>query len=490
MRDKSEKNMAEFRRQNTRKSKLESVNSEISKIQKAEIVSLEEYNIWENIINTIPDWVLLTDLEGHILQTNKAGEKFISIPAEKILGQKCCKIIHGSKKFLPGCPLKKMLDTGEKVEAEFQLFAKNRWIAIRVNPVTDNEGRIIKTVHIIRDITEQRKTREILIENEKKFRSIFNNANDIIVFVNRSGKLLEINNKIKDILGYEPSELIGKNFLTCGVLAVRNASKIIKLFTDSVIRGGFPDKKSDLDITQVWINHKDGHSVEVEASTTPIRKDGKLKGFVSILRDITERRQVEEVLRVNEERFKGIFENSLVGIYRTSPDGKILMANPAIVKMLGYNSFEELAQINLEEYGFPQEQPRSEFLKQIEEKGQVVGFESVWCKKDGSTLFVRESAKSIRDKDGNTIYYEGTVEDVTERKKAEDALRKSDARHALAQRIAGIGTWEWNIETNEVYWSGGIESIFGFERGQFDGVFETVRSLIHPEDLSLWQNSV
>ena len=290
MRDKSEKNMAEFRQQNTRKSKLESVNSEISKIQKAENVSLEEYNIWENIINTIPDWVLLTDLEGHILQTNKAGEKFISIPAEKILGKKCCKIIHGSKKFLPGCPLKKMLDTGEKVEAEFQLFAKNRWIAIRVNPVTDNEGRIIKTVHIIRDITEQRKTREILIENEKKFRSIFNNANDIIVFVNRSGKLLEINNKIKDILGYKPSELIGKNFLTCGVLAVRNASKIIKLFTDSVIRGGFPDKKSDLDITQVWINHKDGHPVEVEASTTPIRKDGKLKGFVSILRDITERR--------------------------------------------------------------------------------------------------------------------------------------------------------------------------------------------------------
>ncbi len=130
-----------------------------------------------------------------------------------------------------------------------------------------------------------------LIGNEQMLSSIFDNANDIIVFVSMTGKILELNKKIKEVLGYEAKELIGKNFLTCGILAARNVSFIIKLFTDAVIRGGFPDKKSDLDTTQVWLNHKDGHAVEVEASTTPIRKNGKLEGFVSILRDITDARE-------------------------------------------------------------------------------------------------------------------------------------------------------------------------------------------------------
>ena len=181
---------------------------------------------------------------------------------------------------------------------------------------------------------------------------------------------------------------------------------------------------------EITAKKKNNTNVYVLLSITIQRDDkGNFVCSNGIFRDITERKQAEEALRASEERFKGIFENSLVGIFRTTPDGRILMVNPAIVKMLGYESFEELSKVNLQEDGFAPEHPRSEFIRQIEEEDKVTGFESVWCKKDGSTLFVRESAQAIRDKDGNTLYYEGTVEDITERKRAEVALAESEARY-------------------------------------------------------------
>jgi two-component system cell cycle sensor histidine kinase/response regulator CckA len=134
--------------------------------------------------------------------------------------------------------------------------------------------------------------------------------------------------------------------------------------------------------------------------------------------ELVEREQVEAALRDSEERFRNIFENSPIGVYRTTSDGQILMANAALVHMLGFSSFEELAQRNLEAEGFGPGYPRTDFKRRIGRSGQVVGYESTWVRKDGSMVFVRESARSI-DAEQNKLYYEGTVEDITERKQAE-----------------------------------------------------------------------
>jgi len=132
-------------------------------------------------------------------------------------------------------------------------------------------------------------------------------------------------------------------------------------------------------------------------------------------------------LQQGEARSRALVENLPIGVYRTTPDGRIVHANPALVEMLGYASFEELATRNLEQEGIATGAPRSAFRERIERDGAIVGKESAWRRRDGTTIFIRENAKAIRDEEGRVVCYEGTVEDITERKRAEEALRQSES---------------------------------------------------------------
>lgn len=127
--------------------------------------------------------------------------------------------------------------------------------------------------------------------------------------------------------------------------------------------------------------------------------------------------------------FKSIFENAVLGIYRTTPDGKVLAANPTLVKMLGYSSFEELKKRNLEKEGFGPTYNRKEFKERLEREGEIKGLEAAWIKKDGSLLYIRENARVIKDENGNVLYYEGTIEDITDKKYAEKALKESEEKY-------------------------------------------------------------
>jgi len=146
----------------------------------------------------------------------------------------------------------------------------------------------------------------------------------------------------------------------------------------------------------------------------------KSEGYVNIYgTNITDLKAVESELKKSEERFRSIFDNAVVGIYRTTPEGKILEVNPKLLEMLGFESVDEIKASRLDESRYSKATPRSRFINKIEEDGKVVGLESEWCRKDGSTLIVRENAIAVRDEDGNTLYYEGTIEDITENRRAE-----------------------------------------------------------------------
>src|SRR5215213_9697501 len=117
-----------------------------------------------------------------------------------------------------------------------------------------------------------------------------------------------------------------------------------------------------------------------------------------------------------------LLEGLPIGVYRTSPDGRVLTANPALLRMLGYVSLAELSSRDLSQE-FEPEYLRSEFRQTLERDGEVIGLESTWKRKDGSSFYARENARAVRSESGAILYFEGTVEDVTSRRRVEEECR-------------------------------------------------------------------
>lgn len=223
-------------------------------------------------------------------------------------------------------------------------------------------------------------------------------------------------------------------------------------------------KESGKDIPFIIISGVIGEEVAVEAMKSGahdyIMKNNLNRLLPAVERELHEseervkkrvleqkQKQVDETLKASEERFRTLYENVKIGLYRTTPDGTILMANKTLVSMLGFSSFGELAKRKLAQEGFELHQQRKVFLETIEQNGEIENFESTWIRQDGTIVFVRESARAIRDSNGDTLYYDGSVEDITKRKQAEEALRESEARYLLLFEKSADGILIADIET-------------------------------------------
>ena len=233
----------------------------------------------------------------------------------------------------------------------------------------------------------------------------------------KTGVILLANHGLTQIFETQcpEEELVGKKIVDYIDFDFDTKSIIDRLFKD----GYYID--SDVNFTL-----KTGHKIWVSLDLTLVNPEHEDEKIVEgIIKDITKRKDRENELTLSEERFRTIFENTLIGLYRTTPDGKIILANPTLAKMLGYRSVDELLDRNLEDSDFYEPQyNRDNFIDRIEKEGEVVGLESTWKKKNGELLYVRENARAIRNNNDKTLYYEGSAEDITERKTAEKSLQK------------------------------------------------------------------
>ena len=173
-------------------------------------------------------------------------------------------------------------------------------------------------------------------------------------------------------------------------------------------------------------------------------------------------------LQESEQRYRTVFENTMLGMYRTTPAGEILMANPALVQMLGYASFEEIAQCNLEEGWYAPEYPRSKFKERMAKDGQVVDLKSHWIKADGSILFIMESARAIYDAAGDLLYYEGMVRDITEH---EQLLTEIERRNVQLQAAAEVSRAASTLLMPEVLITRAVELIRTYFNFYYVGLF-------------------
>jgi len=253
-----------------------------------------------------------------------------------------------------------------------------------------------------------------------RLRSLLQAIPDVVYFKDAEGRNLIVNKAFEKMAGCKSKDIIG---LTDDELLPPELAAKCRASDEAAMKSRVPVRFEEASAGL------DGAPRYFETIKSAIFDDrGKVLGLVGVSRDITERKVSEERLGESEERFRGLFENATVGLYRTTPGGRIIMANPTLVRMLGYSNFKELSVRNLKENGFEPSYSRLQFMERIEKEDELKGLEAAWKRRDGTIIYVRESVKAIRDRDGRTLYYEGTVEDITERKRAEQVLEESERR--------------------------------------------------------------
>lgn len=165
------------------------------------------------------------------------------------------------------------------------------------------------------------------------------------------------------------------------------------------------------------LRRPDGGEVWVLTCANPVfDEQHQFQGVLSMMTDITERKRAEYALRRSEEKFRSLFDNIPQGVYQSSPAGRILAANPMLLKMLGLTSQAQFNDINISEDLYVDKEIRKHLLERLEQDGYLQNMEYQLRRRDGRIITVQENARVVRDEDGNILYYEGTLTDITERK--------------------------------------------------------------------------
>jgi PAS domain S-box-containing protein len=279
---------------------------------------------------------------------------------------------------------------------------------------------------IANDIADLKLALIKLRESEIKYQTLFDNGNDGI-FLLKKEILIDCNRKFLTIFGCTREQTIGQTMYR---------------FSPPFQPDGRNSKEKAMEKRKAALSGEpqffewkhcrcDGTLFDAEVSLNRIEIDSDRLLLQAIVRDVSERREVENKLRVSEEKYRSIFENAIEGIFQTTPEGRVITANSTFANMYGYDSPQEMinsiTDIGKEFYVNPRDRER--FKSICEMQGSVEGFEEQVYRKDRKKAWVSINARIVRDENGKTLYYEGTIEDITQRKEMEVALRASEERY-------------------------------------------------------------
>ena len=261
------------------------------------------------------------------------------------------------------------------------------------------------------------------LEVQEEIRATLYGIGDGVIATDAWARVVRMNPVAEQLTGWSEVEALGRPLTEVFRILNEETRAEVASPVDRVLREGMIVGLAN----HTLLIARDGTERPIADSCAPIRnEEGKITGVVLIFRDQTAERAVQKALQDSEEKYRVIFENAVEGIYQTSPEGKFIRANPALARMLGYDSPEELIKeiTDLSKQGYVNPEDRVRFQEIIEEQGVIQGFETQNYRKDGSQIWVSINARTVKDATGKVLYYEGTIEDITERKKMEERLQK------------------------------------------------------------------
>jgi PAS domain S-box-containing protein len=278
------------------------------------------------------------------------------------------------------------------------------------NKVAQRTAELMAANTFLREeIAERRRVEEALVALTTEWEQTFNAVPEHVCIMDLQGLILRANKAMRD--KFEPihGNLVGVDYRLCYFgTTTPDPPPWWKVFS-----GGPP--------TLVETTFPKLEGSYAVASYPLFNGKGEQWGALSAVRDITEQKRIKAALHEAEQKYRDIFENAIEGIFQSTPDGRFISANPALARMLGFDSPEQLISdrrdIEQEHYVDPKQ--RRIFRKLLDEKGFVREFELQAYRKDGTTIWTSENTRAVRDESGTLLYYEGIVEDITRRKAVE-----------------------------------------------------------------------
>ncbi len=365
---------------------------------------------WRTTFDSITDFISICDEDYRLVRMNRAFADIFKKKPEELLGKPCYEIVHGTNEPPPNCPHEKTMKTKKPTTVEFFEPRLGIHLEISASPVFNEKGEAVASVHVMRDITEQKRAEEDI----RKFKTIADNTAYGVAISDMTGHLIYANDSYAQMHGYTVDELIGQNIFA---LYPENQQEFMTRRIERI-------KETGSAVGELIRKRKDGTIFPTLSTGTLVKDDqGKPLYIASSHFDLTERKKTEEALQISEDKFSRAFHSnpypmSLV----TMEEGRYLDVNDSYVQIFGF-SREELLGRTTVEIGIAKTGGFRRILLQILDKKQgVKNLEVEFYTKSGRKVDALLSADKIEI--GGETCLLSVINDITERKRAEEEVAK------------------------------------------------------------------
>jgi PAS domain S-box-containing protein len=371
------------------------------------------------ILESSPEAITVIDLNGTIIDCNQATLDVHGYTSKsEVIGQHSFNLVSEKDHKRALEDMKRTLEQGSTNNMEYTATKKDGsefHVEISGSVIRDLSGNPTSFVSITKDITERKKTESVLKESEERYRDLVEREKDIIYSLDDKGKITFANPAVGTILGYRREETIGKDFM---VLISKELQEKTAADFNNLLKTG------EITAETVLLDKK-GHPHSVEYSSTVIKDGNKVVGTRGIVRDVTQRKKAEREIRIKD----AALASSISAVAFTDLEGNLTYVNNSFLKIWGYANDKEVLGRPAAEFWLSEENAveRARVLKALKD-GEGWVWELTAKKKDGSTFEAQLSASLVKDETGKPLCMMGSFLDITERKRMEEGLKKSEER--------------------------------------------------------------
>ena len=387
-------------------------------------------NFYHSLVESLAENIFRKDANERFTFANQRFCKMLGRQLEEIVGKTDFDFFPPEQAARYQQDDQEVMRTGrplDKTELHITPDGRKLYVHVIKQPLTDAEGRVTGIQGIFWDETERVQTEEALAYERDLLNTLLENATEMVYFKDTQSRFLRCSKSMAKLFGYQKAEeLVGKTDFD-----IHPQELATKFYGDEqwLFQTGRPILN---ELQQLVL--AGGRKLFVIANKVPIfDANGKLRGLVGISADVSQLMEAQDARDRAREEYRRIFEEAIEGFFQTTPDGHYLQANPALARMYGYNSPKELIE-NLKDIAhqlYVEPGRRDEFIRLMREKGVVTNFESEIRRRDGSTIWISENARAVHDEQGNLLFFEGHVQDITDRKRAE--AEKERAQQAIIE---------------------------------------------------------